>query len=787
MSTRKILIVLGLLVLGCAFVLAACSSGAGSPAPAPTGVPGPAGPAGPQGPAGPAGPAAASAEVETCAVCHKDTGAKHQASYEELYQDGVIKVSDLAYRFTPSPDTTIITFKMTKNGVPISGASVENLAIYFVKYDKGEFVGGARLSLKGKLTYDPATGVTTSTLVELKPDDKAFIDYTNLSNVSGLIVLYGRDQTVGTLPARINQAKYPFAAILNTGAKVDYVSSANDAGCVKCHTDPYLKHGYIYAQVNGDPATDFLTCKACHMDDGEGEHLEWKLLVEDPPTAAGYLAGKVELTEEQKKQYEYKTSVMNDVHQSHAMEFPYPQSMSNCVTCHEGKLDKVLADENFTIETCKSCHPVTGAKAPVVGDAAPVYDTTGRALKTILPELHASMDLETTDCLSCHAEGKTAPVFKAFHSGYDKTIYTADGVKYADAIKISIDKASFDGTKLDIQFSAAMDPAIPGVDLAAIKPSVLVGLYGWDTKDFIVGAHERLIDDNADGALDSKDSRNLEFEVGAEHPRMATVSAAGGKWEVTADLSAWADLLKDGTVKRVEIGVLPALDVEEKPLAISAVTRTFDLGKNDFDDKAFGPIAKVDGCNSCHTQLATTFHEPAYGGSITACRMCHITKSGGSHLEMQSRSLDSYIHAIHSGQAFDVSSYDFADPVQAMYYNLKTEFPYPTHGSSNCLSCHVKGTFNVPDQSKSLPGLLSASSKTTNWERNISGVPSYVTGPAVRACGACHRVEAINTDSKGEFLMITDHFKSGGYFVEAGDKPLDTLMTEIKRVMGIFK
>ena len=33
---------------------------------------------------------------------------------------------------------------------------------------------------------------------------------------------------------------------------------------------------------------------------------------------------------------------MNDVHMSHAMEFPYPQSMSNCVTCHEGKLDTVL-------------------------------------------------------------------------------------------------------------------------------------------------------------------------------------------------------------------------------------------------------------------------------------------------------------------------------------------------------------------------------------------------------------------------------------------------------------
>ena len=147
------------------------------------------------------------------------------------------------------------------------------------------------------------------------------------------------------------------------------MSSANVAGCVKCHTDPYLKHGYIYGQVNGDAKTDFYTCKACHLDNGAGGHYEWQLLVNDPALAAKFLAEPDEekavelLTDEQKKDMAYNTTVMNDVHMSHAMEFPYPQSMSNCVTCHEGKLDKILTDANFTAATCKSCHPVTGAKA----------------------------------------------------------------------------------------------------------------------------------------------------------------------------------------------------------------------------------------------------------------------------------------------------------------------------------------------------------------------------------------------------------------------------------------
>ena len=244
---------------------------------------------------------------------------------------------------------------------------------------------------------------------------------------------------------RVAQTKYPFAAILPTGKGVDYVSSANVAGCVKCHTDPYLKHGYIYGTVNGDAKTDFLTCKACHLDNGEGGHFEWQLLVNDPPLAAKFLAASEEerlklLTDEQKKDMAYKTTVMNDVHMSHAMEFPYPQSMANCVTCHEGKLDKVLADENFTVATCKSCHPVTGAKAPVAKEGdEPAWDTTKLALKTILPEATtASWTWPTTDCTMCHKDGGVAPGFNKIHTGYDKAIYNAAGIKYSDAVSVTI-------------------------------------------------------------------------------------------------------------------------------------------------------------------------------------------------------------------------------------------------------------------------------------------------------------------------------------------------------------
>jgi len=745
---------------------------------------------------GPAGPAVAQSpttdpiQIETCSICHSEAGAKHQASYDELYQDGVIQVTDLAYSFS-APDTSVVTFNMTKNGTPFDAGDADSLGIYFVPYTGTAFQfepAAERLTLKGDVVCDGAGGCT-STLVGEGPAYES-----SVGNVAGLIVLYGRDETVGRLPARINQAKYPFAALLETGAGVDYVSAANNDGCVKCHTEPYLKHGYIYAQVDGDPATDFYTCKACHLDNGEGGHLEWQLLVDDPEKAVEWLASDEDLsifTPEQLELYAYKTSLMNDVHMSHAMEFPYPQSMANCVTCHEGKLDVVLSDANFNVATCKSCHPVNGAVA-VEGEET-LYDTTGLALNTILPaEIHGGLDLGTAVCAECHSEEGIASVFSEIHTGYNKVIYAAADQKYSDAVVVSIDTASVADNKITVQFSAAEDPDLDGIDVADILPTVMVGMYGWDTKDFIVGPHERLTDDNGDGEISSSsgDSRALEYEVGAEHPRASTVSAGGGSWEVVLDMSQWADLIADGTVKRVEIAVMPELvNADGVALALNAPSRTFDLGANDFDDEFYSPIAKVtDGCNNCHEALATTFHSPDRGGNIVVCRMCHITKSGGSHLEMQSRSIDSYVHAIHSFQAFDIGDINFANPVEAMHYEHHIGFPYPTHGNTNCDSCHLEGTNNVPDQSKSLPGLQSASDSPLNgWDRNIGEIPSYVTGPASRACGGCHRAEQINEDSAGGLAIFNLHTEQGGYLIEAGEDADSTLATVIDQIMALFK
>jgi OmcA/MtrC family decaheme c-type cytochrome len=717
-------------------------------------------------------------EPESCAICHPEAGAKHQASYDELYQDGVIQVTDLAYSFT-APDTHILTFQMTKNGAPFNAKDADSFGIYFVPWTGEAFQfepAMARLSLTGDLACD-GTGECTSTLTN---SDPAYAS--DLGKVDGLIVVYGRDETIGTIPGtRVAQNKYPFAALLETGDGVDYVSAANNDGCVKCHTDPYLKHGYIYAEVNHDPATDFYTCKACHLDNGEGGHFEWQLLVDDPALAAAYLAGEVELTAEQEAQYAYNTSLMNDVHMSHAMEFPYPQSMSNCATCHEGKLDTILSDANFTISTCKSCHPLTGPEEGTEANRAP-------ALTAIMP--HGISD---ADCNTCHKDGGVAPVFSAIHTGYNPVIYAdTAGTKYSEIFTATVDAADFTDNILTVDFSVTKKGDLTEFVPADVIPTVMVGLYGYDTKDFIVSPHSS----DADG------NRLLEFQITdkATNPRFTVVTAENGSWEVAVDLSMWADMIADGSVKRAEIGVMPLLanvvgevdshengETDDTAYALNATSRTFDLDANAFDDEFYSPIVKVaDGCDNCHDALATTFHSPDRGGSVVVCRLCHVTTAGGSHLEMQSRSIDSYVHAIHSFQAFDIGDIDFTDPVQAMEYQHHTETVYPTHGP-NCESCHVAGAYNVPDQTQSLPGLLSASDAVESMDRKIGEVPAYVTGPASRACGGCHRAQLINEDDWGTLIPFNVHTKHGGYLIDATEDASGVLDQVIAEIMAIFK
>jgi len=722
----------------------------------------------------------AGVQPESCVICHNGAGAEHQALYNRYTDATAFAVTIDSVESVPNADDpakfdATMTFTIMENGAPyVDVAGLPTLAqkrFYGVQYDSAtrQFIDSVSFSSPTP-TETPGQYTVTATGIDFAPE----------ASSAEVYMYIAKDQLMVESVGRGHYALYD--NMLNSGKTFGdadtYVSAANVSGCEKCHGKPYAKHGYRMAEVGGLP--DFAACKNCHYDNRNGGHQDWQVLVADPARYAEVHFGD-SLTDDEKAQYAYTANIMNDVHMSHAMEFPYPQSMSNCATCHEGKLDMILTDANFKLETCKSCHPLTAAEGTEANRAP--------ALLAVMPHSD-SMGA----CNNCHRDGGFAPVFSKIHTGYDETIYAdTAGTKYSDIFSVSIDSASLDGNNLTISFSAAENGNTTTLSKDSIIPTVLVGLYGYDTKDFIVSPHGRDADRN----------RLLEFAIDGqtENPRFTVVSAEGGSWEVVADLSMWADMIADGTVKRAEIAVMPLLanvvgeidshengETDDTAFALIAPSRTFDLVANAFDDGFYSDIVKVtDGCNNCHDALATTFHSPDRGGNIKVCRLCHVPTSGASHLEMQSRSIDSYVHAIHSFQAFDIGDVNFLDPVEAMRYDLHIEHTYPNFTIQNCKSCHNDGMFEVPDQSKSLPGLLSASDSIATWDRNIGTVPLYVTGPASRACGSCHRARLINEDEAGELISFNQHTKQGGYLTEGGDDPASLLEQVIDYIMGLFR
>ena len=573
----------------------------------------------------------------------------------------------------------------------------------------------------------------------------------------------------------------------------EYDTYASEAGCANCHGSPYLKHGFRAAVVEGLP--DFAACKVCHRDDRDGGHEDWQQQVDDPVAWGNDESSDLDI-------YAYKRKVMNDTHMSHAMAFPYPQSMANCAAnCHQGQMDKVTADEFFTPETCKSCHAVQerpeeyreSHRAPSLTE---IWIEAGDSVAT----LHSGFQpgLIGANCAQCHVANGIASTFATYHSGYDAEIYNADGERYADLYTAEITGLSYADGMIHIHFTANTD--------LMVDPMVLVSFYGYDTKDFIVSAHDRDADRNRLG----------EFRVGGgdSNPRFTEAAdSVQGDWHVIMDLSQFPenvpvlDMIADGSVKKAGVSIRPTVEIDGATVATNGVTQALDLVNNiAHDDYFMGDNATVDvtKCNACHDALATTFHSADRGGDIVLCKQCHWPGQDGSHLDLQSRGLASYVHAFHRFQWPDTDEVDFSDNVFLKRYCehvgpgyegcenwdfVGWVFPYFT--IMNCEACHNEGTYNPPDQAESLPVRLSDSFQNDidgvdTMMRKIGDVPAYITGPSGGACGGCHRAALIKADDASGLAVFYQHKKSNGYLVEDGGDDSGDWQEVVDEIMGFF-
>jgi hypothetical protein len=603
---------------------------------------------------------------------------------------------------------------------------------------------------------------------------------TNVSfapELSAHAFVYGYIATKGAVPVPTT-GHYNLPSSVSSAAKVygtiGYTSTVNVSGCETCHGKPYSKHGYRQAKVAGVPELpDMATCKVCHTDQRVGADGQWYVFADDPANYDPDVWDTVK--------YAYTANIMNDTHNSHAFEFNYPQSMANCVTCHAGKLGQILTDANFKPSVCKSCHPVNGFAGTQDGRAPSFAVLWATSLG-----VHTDPDLLYTtygdaDCNGCHSATGAAKsfTFSKLHRGYNNQIYSdANGTRYASSIKATVVSASYDAAS----YVSTVTFSVSGVSSTAIvSPTVVASLYGYDTKDFIVSGHSSQFADK---------TPNLEWTEGAvirgtttpaNTTRLVvtpgTATAGNASWTATLDLSTWSGMITAGQVKRIEVGFLPAIGLDPTTVATSTnpgiavvgVTQTINVTATSAtayikDADSYGKtIVDPTKCNACHDALGTTFHTPNYGSAGTVgCRLCHVVGSAGSHLEMQSRSIDSYVHAIHRMEVLDGKNVNLTDKVQKVRYDKHVEGVYPNFaGWFNCESCHNAGMYDPPAEDRSMPSLLSALGAPTG-RTGLGTFAQQITGPAARACGGCHRAAPINEADGSKLVDVVAHWGDFG-------------------------
>jgi OmcA/MtrC family decaheme c-type cytochrome len=707
---------------------------------------------------------------ETCTICHSDDGFdKHYSDYAQYNDETTLSLEITDVESTPSTSYDVtITILVMENGYPVIDPGLSSFPqkrFYTTCYDADTqkfYHSNSFGSLV--MTGNPGEYQLTATGVPFDPLEPDLEGCDDGAQVYGYIAkneldteIKGLEGTHVHLYSDVASAGWTSGdltpnggALVAANAETTYHSAANVSGCEKCHGEPYRKHGYREARVEGLP--DFASCKNCHYDDRNGGHEDWQILVDDPERFVEVHEGD-DLTPEEEEKYAYTANIMNDVHMSHAMEFPYPQSMSTCATCHEGKLDRVLADENMTLAVCKSCHPVDGSED---------YGTAELALNTIVP--HGVDGFGQVPCDTCHGAG-IAPAFNEIHTGYNPEIYTAAGEKYADEVVVTIDDDfAYDAVAKTFTFNFHATSNIGGVYAADIAPQLYIAGYGYDTKDFLIPAYP--------GAGYYNPDYGSDYYV---------VTQNGAEWSATYDLSGLetGDHYVEGAIKRIEIGVAAKLLVGDVIVDIKSPSRTFNLEDGAYEDYYPDIVDFDEKCSKCHDQLVPHGSHNIFAGSnVRLCRECHSPVSGSGHLEMQSRSFDSYLHAIHRFQAFDTDRIDFTDPVERVRYELHIGHNFPNFTIKNCQACHNEGTYEVPDQTKSLAGKLSGSYEW-NVDRNIGDIPAVVTGPAARACGGCHRANMINDDDADTLLAFYEHMELLGYLIEDDEGVLESVIEQI--------
>jgi OmcA/MtrC family decaheme c-type cytochrome len=783
---------IALLALGAG--MTGCSGDDGS-----NGAAGPAGPSGPTGPTGPAGPTGPGAVVEG------ETGGLLRGGVSKVTVDTAAGAAKVSVEFSMADAA----------GAPIILPTAKEFEFYVAKLVPATATKPATWQSLINRSTGGTTTTPTKTLVPTSERANTFKYYGNtgapdgavvgISNV-GVLSSAAATATIPTLDLAWDAADtYRVVIVSRDGtnylynASADFTPSALPAvlankanqvvtneSCGACHGDSENRLAILKFHGGRRFATE--SCVMCHND--------------------GYFVGSASTDTAWVNNISFKELI----HKSHAGNttyfsgrydgFPYPQSVTNCRTCHDNQritqpTSRLAADAaawktELSQQACATCHN---------GQTASAVDFT----------THFGGQTNNTNCDVCHnadtgfvtvAEGHASEFSTpnnpelapgSFIPKYEISNVVVDATTLQPTVTFRVlKKDTVDGTFAPVVLS----PLPTGYTLQASFKLAwslpeAAGAGGENTPaiaapaDFNNGGTTTARTYYGNGAISTswaKTARDqptsvnistLTLTAGADGFYTALLPLAFPVNSTLRTVSIESSLTKAGTTTGID-GVTPVT----YSWRVSPTSLAVGVGAN----KATPRRSLVDSakCLTCHERLA--LHGGSRVDNPDQCVLCHNTQMTSSNTTMgyiknlstttagnwvmttaddplghytseKPMNLKDLVHGIHAGaERSDPFNFIRGNPNpggsgQGAYEFGSDEFPGKL---ADCMACHKTGSFNVVTNPSALWTVVKA-----NAETQAAGVmdPALMSriAPNTAACGSCHDSD----EAKAHFNLNT--------------------------------
>ena len=506
------------------------------------------------------------------------------------------------------------------------------------------------------------------------------------------------DNQDGTYTLKLNKAidtlgKYDYKADMVNGIYLG-IKTANAANV------NLVNNSFFYWQPSSDttqakpkPVIADETCQSCHRPghDGElafhgGKHVTLESCTFCHTDYNSYMKEDKDENGQVISSHKFDGSIKGMAHEIHSHAFYngiYPQSASNCQTCHQPDENLALADAwkgDKDSATCLNCHNSPYAVPSWHWDAE-----------------NNQIQEKKQNCVSCHNDPDGA-------RGAERAHYSNNDSAQAAKTRVIFNSMTYDETSKTVTANMTVKHGDTNVTLAQIDSSPYK--YGGDTSaivfngvvkdDFLVNYQKvgyRYFSAGADGSI------NVTFSDSAF--KVAEVMATP---EVKVALSSQLHVCFDGTGTVADCEFDADGKITNSGPYVPSDTTYFNIDGSKVDATPRVQHAEMAACQQCHTTAIT--HR--FSNDIDGCASCHNgtrDKKGDG-----SSNLAYIVHSKH--YLYDSSGSGFFK-------------------KTDCQTCHGKDGFSLKK--------IAADAAPVAFGKTQDGTEQTLVSPQTAACASCHQ------------------------------------------------